>query len=73
MAKNKFAILNDDKAVENIQNNAPLKENKKAQTYQLSVYGFNRELADKIQATGESTSSFAKRAIRKLAREEGII
>jgi hypothetical protein len=73
MSKDKFAILNEAGSKE-IQKDAPLKESANSNdTFQMSVYGMNRELADKIKATGESTSNFAKRAIRKLAREEGII
>lgn len=70
--EDKFSILTN---AEDTIKGASLKENssKKNDTFQMSVYGMDRELADKIQKTGESSSNFAKRAIRKLAKEEGII
>lgn len=69
MKRDKFEALQDETV-----DQASLKENKKdTGTFQMSVYGMSRELADQIKATGESTSNFAKRAMRKLAREEGII
>ncbi|RLA84032.1 MAG: hypothetical protein DRG78_02665 [Epsilonproteobacteria bacterium] len=71
MAKNRFEALDDN---EEIITEAKLKDKEETKsTFQMSVYGMNRELADKIKDTGESTSGFAKRAIRKLAKEEGII
>ncbi|PHQ89523.1 MAG: hypothetical protein COB42_06780 [Sulfurimonas sp.] len=73
--KNKFDILND-KILENVQEGAPLKEvsqEPKKQNKNFMVYSIDKELADAISASPEKLSGFAKRAMRKLAREEGII
>ncbi len=73
MAKDKFEAL-DDFNIEEIQKDAPLKENTPAKKKKNQmVYGIPVTLAGAIEESGESLSSFAKRSMNKMAKEEGII
>jgi hypothetical protein len=77
MAKDKFALLKGAAAQE-LQADSSLKENVAAKKpvkkkKDQMVYGISLELAEAVEAAGESLSGFAKRAMMKVAREEGII
>lgn len=50
---------------------APIKE--KAEKLNRMVYNISGELYTAIDESGESFSNFAKRAMMRLAREEGIL
>ena len=71
MAKNKFEILEDK--IKDVQAGAPLKEVAGKEKKNFMVYSFDVELGAAVEATGEKLSGFAKRAMRKVALEEGII
>ncbi|NOQ32431.1 MAG: hypothetical protein GQ570_15085 [Helicobacteraceae bacterium] len=74
MGKDKFAVLEESQVKDEFVEGSALKETKtKAAKKTIQIHGMNVELADAIVASGESFSNFAKRAIRKLALEEGII
>ena len=76
MVKSKFDYLDSEEAKE-VQEASSLKEatpvKKKAAKKNQMVYGISVELAKAIEDAGESFSGFAKRAMVKVAREEGII
>ena len=73
MAKDKFEILDDEK-ISDIQEGAPLKEVAAAKAKKnFMVYSVEVEFADAIEASGEKLSGFAKRAMRKVAKEEKIV
>jgi len=72
MATDKFALLANN--IDDIQEGAPLKETTpiKKKKNQM-IYGLSVELAKAVEANGESLSGFAKRAMMKVAKAEGII
>jgi len=74
--RNKFEALNSDRAKE-VMADSHLKESKPTTTKEKTkknqmVYGIPVDLAAAVDATGESLSSFAKRAMLRLAKEEDI-
>ena len=73
MAKNKFELLKGAAAKE-LQADSSLKENVAAKKKKdQMVYGIPLALTKAVEEAGESLSGFAKRAMLKVAREEGII
>ena len=64
------------KNLEEIAGGAALKENettRKKKTKNILVYGVPVEWQELIESNGETFSGFAKRAIRKLLKEEDLI
>ena len=72
MAGSKFDALKSAKAQE-VKEESHLKETKaKAQKKNQMIYGIPVDLSEAIEASGQTLSGFAKRAMIKVAREEGI-
>lgn len=64
----------DMQAIENITNSAPMTtKQKEKNTKNIMLYKIDVALYEKVEKTGESFSSFARRAILKLAKDDGLI
>jgi hypothetical protein len=64
----------DMQAIENITNSAPMvTKQKEKNTKNIMLYKIDVELYEKVEKTGESFSSFARRAILKLAKDDGLL
>lgn len=68
--------FSDMKALDNVVSDAalttkPVVKEKPLKKIDRMVYNINHELFEAIENSSESFSSFAKRAMEKVAREEG--
>jgi hypothetical protein len=76
--------FSDMQALDTVTSNAALTSNKpttpssvankeKAKKKNIIIYNLDEKLYDVIDVTGESFSSYAKRAILKMAKEDGLL
>lgn len=72
--------FSDMKALETVVTDAALTSNKtvpsskeKAKKKNIVIYNLDEKLYSVIDETGESFSSYAKRAIMKMAKEDGLL
>lgn len=73
MSNSRFSEIQDLNKVISSAALSKKEEVSKPAKKKILLYGIPTELYDAIEGTHESFSSFARRAIIKLAKEEGII